>query len=401
MRGILYKSDGNEIEILSDENNYGYYLPNGFGFQIKNKTCIIYAVDSFGLNFREINNENFLKNTIDLYIEKYGDIDNVLFILNEIIVNDESNFIKFSKKIGKDCFYANFDMMNVDKKYQLFLPLSLYSQIDWLLDRNYIPAIPFLKEMNRGYYDLIKPYKLSFYSNHVSPIRIDIFNILKWTDNLKNSMWSFNNSLVYYSGEKHNLDSFFRDNEGLIPYSFDRYSEKTINLKHTYLSQFLCYFEIVVESYFFKDIKNLNNHCPITEKLIKPIVSCLPFIVFGPKNLKKTFESIGMKFTSPLYGFYDICDVNSCEQGYGHVIQQSTDSIENLHKVYFKYINEYENNAEILINFFKNHKKNIHNFLHTKNNTIDNITFIETTETINVEAISNTLKNNTVCNKLI
>jgi hypothetical protein len=392
MKGILYRGDGHTIEVLSDENNYGYYLPAGFGFQIKNNTCVILVVDSFGFNFEKIHNENQLKNAIDLYIKKYGDIDNVLFILNEIIVDDESNFIKFSKRIGKDCFYANFDMMNVDKKYQLFLPLSLYSQVDWLLDRNYLPAIPFLKEMNRGYHDLIKPYKLAFYSNHVSPTRIDIFNILKWTGNLKNAMWSFNNSLVYYSGEKHNLDSFFTDNKGLIPYSFDRYSEKTINLKHTYLSHFLCYFEIVAESYFFKDIKSLNNHCPITEKLIKPIVACLPFIVFGPKNLKKTLESIGMKFTSPLYGFYDTCDANSCDEGYGHVIQQSTNKIENLHKVYFEYINEYENNAEVLINFFQNHKKNIHNFLHTKNTTIKPAFSIKSTETVNTEVISNTLK---------
>jgi len=401
MKGILYKNNGNLIEILSDENNYGYYLPAGFGFQTKNKTCIILVVDSFGFDFEKIDNEDQLKNAIDLYTKKYGDIDNVLFILNEIIVNDESNFIKFSKRIGKDCFYANFDMMSVGKKYQIFLPLSLYSQVDWLLERNYLPARPFLKEMNRGYHDLIKPYKLAFYSNHVSPTRIDIFNILKWTDNLKNSMWSFNNSLVYYSDKKHNLNSFFEDNKGLIPYSFDRYSEKTINLKHTYLSHFLCYFEIVAESYFFNDIKNLDNHCPITEKLIKPIVSYLPFIVFGPKNLKQTFESIGMRFTSPLYGFYDICDVNSYEQGYGQVIQQSTDKIENLHKVYFKYVDEYENNAEILINFFKNHKGNVHDFLHNRNSNISATISIESNGDVNTGGVSNTLKDNTACNKLI
>lgn len=401
MKGILYKDDGDIIEILSSDHTFDYNLPQGFGFQIENKTCIIYVANSFGFDFTKIHNEDKLKNAINLYIEKYGDISNVLFILNETIVSDETSFIKFSKKIGKDCFYANFDMMNVNKQYQFFLPLSLYSQVDWLLDRSYMPAIPFLKEMNRGYHDLIKPYKLAFYSNHVSPIRIDIFNLLKWTDNLKNSMWSFNNSLVYYSDKKHNLDSFFADNKGLIPHSFDNYSEKTINLKHTYLSQFLCYFEIVAESYFFNDIKNLDNHCPITEKLIKPIVSYLPFIVFGPKNLKQTFESIGMKFTSPLYGFYDICDANSCEKGYGHIIQQSTDKIENLHKIYFKYTDEYENNAEILMAFLKNDKKNIYDFLHPKNSTVKSIASIKSTETASVEVISNILTDDVACNKLI
>jgi hypothetical protein len=124
------------------------------------------------------------------------------------------------------------------------------------------------------------------------------------------------------------LDSFFKDNEGIIPFSFDRYSEKNINLKHTYLPQFLCYFEILAESYFFRDMKNLDENCPITEKLVKPIVSCLPFIVFGPKNLRPTLESIGMRFTSPLYGFYDITNDNSCREGYGHVTQQSIEKIE-------------------------------------------------------------------------
>jgi hypothetical protein len=221
--------------------------------------------------------------------------------------------------------------------------------------------------MNREYHDLIKPYKYSFYSNHVSPTRIDIFNILKVTDNLKNGMWSFNDSLVYYSGKKHNLDLFFKDNEGIIPFSFDRYSEKTINLKHTYLPQFLCYYEIVAESYFFRDIKSINNNCPITEKLIKPIVSLLPFIVFGPKNLKSTLESIGMKFTSPLYGFYDITDDNSCREGYGHITQQSIDKIENLHKIYFEYAYEYENNSKIFMQYFINHKTEISNFLNDIN----------------------------------
>jgi len=369
MKAILYKDDGNIIEILTPEINsiYGYYLPTGFGFQSQNNTCIIFVVNSFGFEFEKIHNSDKLETAINEYIELYGDFNKVLFILNEIIVNDETPFIEFGNKIGKECYYANFDMMDDKNEYKIFLPLSLYTQLDWLVLNDYINAIPFLENMNREYHDLIKPYKYSFYSNHVSPTRIDIFNILKATDNLKNGMWSFNNSLVYYSGFKHNLDSFFADNIGLIPHSFDRYSEKTINLKHTYLSQFLCYYEIVTESYFFRDIKNVNNHCPITEKLIKPIVSLLPFIVFGPKNLKSTLESIGMKFTSPLYGFYDITDDNSCREGYGHITQQSIDKIENLHKTYFEYVYEYENNSKIFMQYFINHKTEISNFLNDIN----------------------------------
>jgi hypothetical protein len=368
MKSILYKDDGNIIEILTPEINsvYGYYLPTGFGFQSQNNTCIIFVVNSFGFEFEKIHNSKKLVDVVDEYIKTYGDFNKVLFILNEIIVNDETEFIKFSKKIGKKCYYANYDMYSTKNEYKIFLPLSLYTQVDWLILNDYLNARTFLENMNREYHDLIKPYKYSFYSNHVSPTRIDIFNILKVTDNLKNGMWSFNDSLVYYSGKKHNLDLFFKDNEGIIPFSFDRYSEKTINLKHTYLPQFLCYYEIVAESYFFRDIKSINNHCPITEKLIKPIVSCLPFIVFGPKNLKSVFESIGMKFTSPLYGFYDITDDNSCREGYGHITQQCIEKIETLHSTYFKYLDEYENNSKILIQYFVNHKNIIKEFLQSE-----------------------------------
>lgn len=368
MKSILYKDNGGIIEVLTPEINfkYGYYLPQNFGFHEEHNTCIVFVVNSFGFEFEKIYNADRLKIAIDEYIELYGDFNKVLFILNEIIVNDEAEFINFSKQIGKKCYYANFDMLPSKKEHQIFLPLSLYTQVDWLLLKDYLNARTFLENMNKEYHDLIKPYKYSFYSNHVSPTRIDIFNILKATDNLKNGMWSFNDSLVYYSGEKHNLDSFFTDNVGLIPHSFDRYSEKTINLKHTYLPQFLCYYEIVAESYFFRHIKNLENSCPITEKLVKPIVSCLPFIVFGPKNLKCTFESIGMKFTSPLYGFYDITDDSSCREGYGHIVQQSIEKIETLHTTYFEYLQEYENNSRIYVQYFMNNKIKVKEFLQSE-----------------------------------
>jgi hypothetical protein len=368
MQAILYKDNGDTIEVLKREINYanGYYMPDGFGFETQTNFCLIHVVNSFGFNFEKIHQSNKLENAIKEYIELFGDFNNILFILNEIIVEDESEIINFSKKIGKKCYYANFDMMSLKNKLKVFLPLSLYTQLDYLLNHDYLNARNFLQNMKRQYYNLLKPYKYSFYSNHVSPTRIDIFNILKATDNLKNGMWSFNDSLVYYSGDKHNLDSFFNDNKGIIPYSFDRYSEKTINLKHTYLPQFLCYFEIVAESYFFKDIKSLINHCPITEKIVKPIASCLPFIVFAHKNLKSTLESIGMRFKSPLYGFYDITDEQSCREGLGHLTKQIIEKIEVTHKTYFEYVDEYEMNSKAFIKYFVENKKNIVEFLNQK-----------------------------------
>ena len=364
MIGILYKNNGDIIEILSDKNDYSHLLQKTFQFETLTKNCIIFVENSFGFNFEKIYKSNELEKVINEYIEIHGDFDKVLFILNEIVVQDESEFIEFSKKIGKPCYYANFDMLPHNNKYQLFVPLSIYDNLDYLISNDYLNASVFLKNMNRQYYNLQKPYKYSFYSNHVSPIRINIFNILKETDNLKNGMWSFNNNVVYYSGKQHNLDSFFKDNEGIIPYSFDRYNEEFHNLpKHTYLPEFLCYFEIFSEAYFFRDVINIDNHCPITEKLIKPLIGCVPFIVFGPKNLKSALESIGMRFNSPLYGFYDITNDDNCREGYVHTKHQCIQIIEVIHTEYFKYIDEYEHNSKILMEYFINNKKNILNKL--------------------------------------
>ncbi len=179
MKAILYKDNGDIIEVLTPETNsvYGYYLPTGFGFQNQNNTCIIFVVNSFGFEFQKIHNSDKLETAINEYIELYGDFNKVLFILNEIIVNDETPFIEFGNKIGKECYYANFDMMGGKNKYKIFLPLSLYTQVDWLVKNDYMNARLFLQNMNKEYHDLIKPYKYSFYSNHVSPTRIDIFNI--------------------------------------------------------------------------------------------------------------------------------------------------------------------------------------------------------------------------------
>jgi hypothetical protein len=179
MEGILYKGDGHTIEVLSDTHNYGYYMPSGFSFQTKNKTCIVFAVDSFGFDFEKIANEDKLSSVINLYVEKYGDIDNVLFILNETIVNDETNFVKFSKKIGKDCFYANFDMMAIGKKYQLFLGNNNY----WREIHN----TTFTWCINKKYLNSIKP----LFEQMFSEIRFKTFDTF-----LSNKVWSTNALVV-------------------------------------------------------------------------------------------------------------------------------------------------------------------------------------------------------------
>jgi hypothetical protein len=73
-----------------------------------------------------------------------------------------------------------------------------------------------------------------------------------------------------------------------------------------------------------------------------------------------------MRFTSPLYGFYDITNDNSCREGYGHITQQSIEKIDILHDTYFKYIYEYENNSKIFIEYFIKHKNKIKEFINSK-----------------------------------
>jgi len=62
---------------------------------------------------------------------------------------------------------------------------------------------------------------------------------------------------------------------------------------------------------------------------------------------------MGMTFDSPLYGFYDISDDEQVKLGMGHIERQITMSKEELHETYFQYVNEYEQNLEIFMKFFK------------------------------------------------
>jgi hypothetical protein len=371
MKGIKYKNDGEIIELVNDIDLY-HFDKNANRNEpdlIFNNSLFIEFTESFGYTFNELNNSELLIDKINEYRFIYPGVKQIIMIFNEVIVNPDV-IDSFEKEIDLPCIYATYDMMPSDDDRKLFLPLSMYSQIGQLIDADFMNGKKFLQNMNHAYYELRKPHKLIFYSNHINPTRIDIFNILKATDNLKNNIWSFSVSMVYYSAEKHNLSKFLKDNENLIPHSYDSYSEKTIVLKHTYFSQFLAYFEIVTESYFFKDIKDVDKHCPVTEKIVKPIAGCLPFIHFGSGNLKKCLEEIGMTFESPLYGFYDCNSEDSVNLGLAHVTLQSIKSIDELHEIYFKYADEYRKNCDIFFDYYTNHRNYILDVFNGKNEKI-------------------------------
>lgn len=366
MKGIFYENDGEKIELI--DNGELYHIPQDLA-KAGDNLLLIRIHESFGYNFYEFYNKELLIEKIKEYDEKYGVTDTLFFIFNEIIVEPDE-IEKLGKEVGKKCYYANYDMKDNKCPMRVFLPLSLYTQLNYLIQEDYLNAKKFLINMNRNYRELSKPYKLVFLSNHISPIRIDLFNILKCTDNLKNSVWSFNTRIQYYSGEKHNLNSFFKDNEGIIPFSYDAFNDKKHILKSTYFSQFLAYFEVITESYFFKDIRNFENTCPITEKIVKPIASFLPFIFFGSPNTKNGLLEIGMTFNCPLYGFYDTTNERSMNEGLGHFTKQALMTKEELHSIYYKYEVELYNNATKFFDYFIKLKKTINEDIFNKKNDI-------------------------------
>jgi hypothetical protein len=360
MVGIKYNNDGEDISIINDIE---YQMPHSPAIfkNISNDTLLIATTNSFGYWFKEFKNIEKFCEIINEYELKYNKINKILIDFNETIV-DESGINSFANIINKKCYYSNFDMINSNSVNKLYIPSSLYSQIDFLLSFGYLNAKYFLEKINTLYNEFKKPHKLVFYSSHISPIRIDIFNILKETNNLKNNICSFDIIKEYYSDKKHNLDEFFKENEGIIPFSYDKYNRQTTHFCFN-ISQFLAYFEIITESYFFNDIENINNHCPVTEKILKPIVLFLPFIYFGSSNLKKCLEEIGMTFNSPLYGFYDITNEEDTQKGLEHVKKYSEKTIDELHEIYYTYLQEYHNNAEKFLNYFNNNTNNILNTL--------------------------------------
>lgn len=370
LKGIFYKNN-TDFEIVDDVN---FYINQFFGDKNIDYDSILFInlINGYHTNFSHFTNHTIIHpdsiTTISGRDELIKGIETVLtqrnikvivYIFNETLVDSTVDLDFIRDKFNINYYICNYDLNKKDNDNYLLFPGSIYSQIAYLHDNGFRDAIPFLKSMNEQTRDLQKPFKLAFYSKHINPIRIDIFNLLKKHNVLKESTWSFHKMEEYYSRERHDLDEFYKENEGLIPYSFDYFSDEKNSLKHTYFSQWLTYFEILTESYFLKTAINMDIHCPMTEKIVKPILSALPFIIFGPPTLKKGLESIGLTFESPLYGFYDISDIDEVNDGLVHVERQITMSKEELHSVYFDGIDEYHRNLDLFEEFFHKNSRRI------------------------------------------
>ena len=252
LKGIIFESS-TEFKVVDDVN---FYM-NLINFDNINLDSILF------INLIKVYHTEFGKfPMIDKFIEEINNIKKqryigtLIYVLNETCISDVTDMNIISEKTVTSYFISNYDLF-FNKDSHIFYPASMCSQIEYLFDNDFENGKNFLMKMNQQFYNLQKPYKCAFYSKHINPIRIDIFNILKKHDALKESTWSFHKLEEYYSNERHDLESFYKDNEGLIPYSFDYYSDDRSNLKHTYFSQWMCYFEILTESYFLRSLKNI------------------------------------------------------------------------------------------------------------------------------------------------
>jgi len=346
LSGIVFK-DKKEYTFVDDIN---FNLI--FKFENKNKVLFVNLTNIFIHEFEYFPlKDEFIDLVLEIKTKK--EINKIVYIFNETCVGDTKEFDYIEQITNIKYFILNYDLTSRMGKNNLFYPASLYSDFKYLINSEFESAKTFLMNMNKEYRTLKKPYICSFYSNHVNPVRIDIFNILKKNDILKQSTWSFHKNEEYYSRDKHDVDKFYKENENLIPYSFDGFidDKKTSPLKHTYFSQWMCYFEVLTESYFMRGIPNEKKYGPITEKLNKPILSALPFIIFGPKELKNELIGIGFSLNSPLYGFYDIADDDDIKKGLSHIDRQTKLSKEELHKIYFDYLQEYHDNLNKYFTF--------------------------------------------------
>jgi hypothetical protein len=355
--------------IFKDKLEYKFVKDIDFHIVFENKIDI--NLDSIlFVNLTNIYQLEFLTfPNIDEFVKLVNEINEsksvkkIIYILNEICINNLHEFDIIKEKTNINYKILNYDLFFKNKNH-IFYPSAVYSHLKYLIDNDYLNGKNFLINMNKQFHNLRKPYKAAFYSRHINPIRIDIFNILKNTNSLNDITWSFFNLEESYSRDRHDLDNFLEENKGIIPFSYDS-SDTSMIFKHTYFSQFLCYFEILTESYFIKDIKNKQEYCPMTEKIVKPILSLLPFIIFGPSELKKGLEEIGLTFKSPLYGFYDISDNNQVELGLKHVETQIKMSKSQIHETYFEYLKEYTDNLNIFLDYFRYNLKDIENEFNT------------------------------------
>lgn len=353
---ITYDDNGKNIYISDEDKLNSLYINT-----LPSDTLIIKIINSFHPSFIKFINILELVNVIQEYVKHYGEFRNVLIDFNEITVNP-NGVQELENLINKPCYYMNFDIDVFSNEKHITYPHSMYTHLNYLIEDDFLNAQTFLKNTILNYKRVLKPHKFVFFSNNINIVRINIFNLLKETNNLNDNIWSFNTKEQYYSNYGVDLPLFLKNNEELIPHSYDKFYDLNTdlsNLKVSFLPNYLSYFEILTDSFYFTQIIDIKNHTPCTEKIFKPIIGYQPFIVFASPKLKSTLEKIGMTFNSNLYGFYDITSSSSIKLGLTQINEQINKTKEELHKEYFENIEEYFNNCDVFLNFLLTNKQNM------------------------------------------
>jgi len=243
----------------------------------------------------------------------------------------------------------------------------------WIFDFNEDDSFQiFLRELRERDLGTIKK-KFMFLVNHYSDIRFDILKFIYKKGKQNEGNISLN--LIDFDNLKNVDENRFMDelNQFSIPYpiSYDSYPTITqisdnervkktlLGINHVATLPTFNY-RIYLES-FYEIITETENHlnmneCHISEKLLKPLKSALPFVYYGKEKVKDVLENLGFKFTSPIYYF-----------GMGDGFFQHLDMLLSMDHNWFnyqqrKYLDEYFHNMGVWNKFITRNNRQIIKF---------------------------------------
>jgi hypothetical protein len=294
------------------------------------------------------------------------------YIENKVIEEFENKIKNVQLKI------LTVNITNNKFKSHIFFPVHAFQLIDTfrgLIDPTYEIQRRVLPTKKR-----LKKYL--FLNHHLRTERFKIFESLHNNNNLKHGLVSFNWTLdtdkfipQHYSVSDTDLEYIRNSNAyNLLPIELDGNNDTPPNIENdivgiqnpVYFSPantnithyFNVYFEIITEGFSsntpFHPYVDRTNLLHYSEKIYKPILFGVPFCFWGPENTLVEFkEKFGFRFDCPLY----YCNV-------GYDLKQFCDKInelanlpyEELHKIYYQYIDDIKHNQQTLINYLKNIK---------------------------------------------
>lgn len=222
--------------------------------------------------------------------------------------------------------------------------------------------------------------KYLFLNHHIRTERFKIFESLYKNDNLNDGLVSFNwtlenerfvpenylvseDDLEYIkNSEAYNILPLELDGNNEIQPVFSNdiigiqnpvyFSPPNTNITH----YFNVYFEIITEGFSsntpFHSYVDRTNLLHYSEKIYKPLLFGVPFCFWGPENTLEEFKKyLGFKFDCPLYYSNVGYDLNQfCDK----VNELSKLSYNELHTLYYQYIDDIKHNQQTLIKYLKN-----------------------------------------------